>query len=38
VEVKTVYDNNGKKTTETAISIAMKKENGKWKIAKTWSE
>ena len=38
VDVKTVYDNNGKKTTETAISIAMKKENGKWKIAKTWSE
>jgi len=38
VDIKTVYDNNGKKTTETAISIAMKKENGKWKIAKTWSE
>jgi hypothetical protein len=31
VDIKTVYDNNGKKTTETAISIAMKKkmENGR---------
>lgn len=38
VEVKAAYDNNGKKTTETAIIIVMKKENGKWKIAKTWSE
>ena len=28
------YDNNGKKTTETAITIVMKKENGQWKIAK----
>ena len=38
VDVKTAYDNNGKKTTETAITIIMKKENGKWKIAKTWNE
>jgi hypothetical protein len=38
VDIKTAYDDNGKKTTETAITIIMKKENGKWKIAKTWSE
>jgi hypothetical protein len=38
VDVKAEYDNNGKKTTATAITIVMKKENGKWKIAKTWSE
>ena len=38
VDVKAAYNNNGKKTTETAITIVMKKENGKWKIAKTWSE
>ncbi len=38
VDVKTEYDNNGEKTTGTAITIVMKKENGEWKIAKTWSE
>jgi hypothetical protein len=38
VEVTGEYTNDGKKTTGTAITIAMKKENGKWKIAKTWSE
>ena len=38
VDVKAEYNNNGKKTTETAITIVMKKENGKCKIAKTWGE
>jgi hypothetical protein len=38
VDVKGEYNNNGKKTTETVITIVMKKENGKWKIAKTWAD
>jgi hypothetical protein len=38
VEVKGEYENNGKKSTGTAITIVMKKENGKWKIAKTLTE
>ena len=38
VDVKGEYTNDGKKTTETVITIVMKKENGKWKIAKTRSE
>lgn len=36
VDVKGEYNNDGEKKTETTITIQMKKENGKWKIAKTW--
>lgn len=38
VDVKGEYNNDGEKKTETAITIQMKKENGKWKIAKTWMD
>jgi len=32
------YDENGTKPAATVIRVEMKKENGKWKIAKTWSD
>jgi|CXWL01.1.fsa_nt_gi hypothetical protein len=34
VDVKGGYDNNGKQEIATFVTIAMKKENGQWKIAK----
>jgi hypothetical protein len=34
VAVKGEYDDNGKLKEETFLAITMKKENGKWKIAK----
>jgi hypothetical protein len=34
VSVKGEYDNNGKPEETTFITLAMKKENGQWKIAK----
>ena len=32
------YDENGTKPAATVIKVEMKKENGKWKIAKTWTD
>jgi hypothetical protein len=34
VDVKGDYDNNGKKTEETVITVTLRKENGQWKISK----
>lgn len=34
VEIKGDFDDNGKKTESTVLSLYMKKESGQWKIAK----
>lgn len=34
VEIKGDFDDNGKKTASTVLSLYMKKEGGQWKIAK----
>lgn len=34
VEIKGEFDDNGKKTASTVLSLYMKKEGGQWKIAK----
>jgi hypothetical protein len=37
-EVKGTYDDNGKQTETTFMRLALKKENGQWKIAKIGNE
>jgi hypothetical protein len=32
------FDENGTKPAATVIVVEMKKENGKWKISKTWTD
>jgi hypothetical protein len=38
VAIKGYYDNNGKKEPNTYLNLAMKKENGQWKISKIGTE
>ena len=38
VEIKGEFEEKGVKKTNTVQVLRMKKENGQWKIAKTWSD
>jgi hypothetical protein len=38
VDVQGEFADNGTKKASTVITIIMKKENGQWKIAKTWGD